>query len=255
MKPLKYIKSWLPFLLAVWPALYGCQSAGTKELRVMSYNVRNGRGMDDSVDYSRAAKVINDFAADLVAVQELDSASGRSGGAVVLDTLAALTGMHASYARAIDFDGGGYGIGILSKGRPLRTQKIPLPGREEERVLLVAEFEDYIVLATHLSLTEEDRMMSARLIVSACREFAKPAILAGDLNDEPSSEMIRFLSEELTLVSDTTQATYPADRPRGCIDYIFIRNTTNNKFISSASGVTDAPVESDHRPVYSVLEY
>ena len=39
-----------------------------------------------------------------------------------------------------------------------------LPGREEARALIMAEFEDYIYCCTHLSLTEEDRMTSLEMI-------------------------------------------------------------------------------------------
>ena len=68
--------------------------------------------------------------------------------------------MHACFAPAIDFDGCKYGIGLLSKKAPIHLQTMALPGREEARTLILAEFEDYIYCCTHLSLTEEDRMKS-----------------------------------------------------------------------------------------------
>lgn len=122
----------------------------------MSYNIRNGRGMDDVADFRRTADVIIKACPDIVAVQEIDSVTGRSGGKDVLREIAGLTLMHHTYAPAIDYDGGKYGIGMLSKEKPLGYKRLPLPGREEARALLIVEFEKYIYCCTHLSLTEED---------------------------------------------------------------------------------------------------
>ena len=49
-------------------------------LRIMSYNIRSGRGMDNVADFRRTAEVINKVCPDVVAVQEIDSVTGRSGG-------------------------------------------------------------------------------------------------------------------------------------------------------------------------------
>lgn len=71
-----------------------------------------------------------------------------------------LTGMHPFFAPAIDYDGGKYGIGMLSREKPLDVRVVPLPGREEARTLFVADFPDYTFVGTHLSLTGDDRMAS-----------------------------------------------------------------------------------------------
>ena len=139
------------------------QQSGDAErntLRIMSYNIRNGRGMDEVTDLGRIADAICKVAPDVVAVQEVDSVTVRSGGIDVLRTLGERTLMFPTYAPAIDFDGGKYGVGMLSKEKPVSYRYIALPGREEERVLLWVEFERYIFCCTHLSLTPEDRMLS-----------------------------------------------------------------------------------------------
>lgn len=46
-------------------------------LCIMSYNIRNGRGMDDVTDFRRTAAVINKVCPDVVAVQEIDSVTGQ----------------------------------------------------------------------------------------------------------------------------------------------------------------------------------
>ncbi|MDD3511595.1 MAG: endonuclease/exonuclease/phosphatase family protein, partial [Fermentimonas sp.] len=133
-------------------------------IRLMSYNIRNARGLDEMTDYQRIADVINSVAPDIIAVQELDSVTARSKGVDVLDVLARNTLMNPTYASAIDYDGGKYGVGILSKEKPLSIKKIPLPGREEPRILLIVEMDDYYFGCTHFSLTDEDRLESVEII-------------------------------------------------------------------------------------------
>ena len=59
-----------------------------RQLQVMSYNVRHCAGMDLVVDYDRTASVIVQQQPDVVALQELDSMTGRSGHRDQLDELA-----------------------------------------------------------------------------------------------------------------------------------------------------------------------
>lgn len=130
------------------------------KLRIMTYNVHNGVGTDGKTDYRRLANVIARDGADVVAVQEVDSATRRSGGRYVLGEIAREALMHDTFGAAIDYDGGRYGIGLLSRERPLSVHRVALPGREESRTLLVAEFDRYVVGCLHLSLTAQDRMAS-----------------------------------------------------------------------------------------------
>ena len=91
-----------------------------RRLRILSFNIRNTMGMDGQRDLARTASVIRRQRPDVVAVQEVDSVTGRSDGRYVLGDLAAEVLMYPTYAAAIDYDGGKYGIGILSREKPLR---------------------------------------------------------------------------------------------------------------------------------------
>ena len=120
---------------ALMPAACTTQTTAVK---FMSYNIRNGRGADDVQDLGRIAEVIGRVAPDVVALQEVDSVTGRMNGCFIPEKLGRMTGMHARFCRAIDYDGGGYGIGLLSRAEPPSVRRIPLPGREEARVLLLS---------------------------------------------------------------------------------------------------------------------
>ena len=222
-------------------------------LKLMSYNIRNTKGMDNVRNVQRIANVINNEAPDVVAVQELDSMTTRSNQTYVLAEVAERTQMHASYAPAISFQGGKYGIGILSKKKPLNIQTFPLPGREEKRMLMVAEFKDYFFACTHLSLTEEDRLASLEIIKNSVRTSHKPFFLAGDLNDKPESEFIKALQKDFQILTNVKQATFPAPEPTETIDYIAVWKQQTDDFATISTQVVEEPLASDHRPITVTL--
>ena len=215
-----------------------------KQLQIMSYNVRHCAGMDLVVDYDRTASVIVQQQPDVIALQELDSMTGRSGHHDQLGELAIRTGYHPVFGAAIDFDGGQYGVGILSHEIPLSIRRIPLPG-EEPRVLLVVELDDYVIACTHLDLDEAQRLASVPLIMEEAQRWKKPFLLAGDWNDGPSSELLEAMKQFFTVLSGE-EATYPADAPTECLDYVAV---FNGHAEALESHVIDEPEASDHRPL------
>lgn len=218
-------------------------------LRLMNYNIRNAKGMDEVHNYQRIANIILEDAPDVVAIQEADSVTRRSNQVDVLAEIAQRSRMHATYAATIDFQGGKYGLGILSKQQPLRVERVPLPGKEEARVLLVAEFNDYVFACTHLSLTAEDRMASYALIRQCAERYAKPFFLAGDWNDTPDSPFLILMQEDFALLNNPNVYTHPASKPHHTIDYIAAWKPTRPRMVVESAKVLDEPCASDHRPV------
>ena len=221
-----------------------------KEITILSYNVRNCRGLDNVVNYERVANVIRKTGADIVALQELDSATIRSNGVSVLNELAKLTGMVATYRASIDYQGGKYGIGILTRQKPLKVEGMSLPGREEQRSVVLVEMKNYVLACTHFSLTQADRIKSVELIDSLTKDLKKPVFLAGDLNATPASTEIKAFSQNWEFLSDTTRLTIPANRPTSCIDYIMARKQAGHTFKVLSTVVENEPVASDHLPVW-----
>lgn len=225
------------------------------EVKLMTYNVRNAIGTDGVMDYHRIASIIKHNAPDVVALQELDSMTHRSKGRDLLAYLASETGMKATYAKAIDFEGGSYGIGILSRHVPLSVRSIPLPGSEEARRLLIVEFKDYVFACTHLSLTEADRLASVGLIASAASGWEKPFFIAGDWNVEPGDVTLQALMKEFQILNNTGQLTYPADLPTSCLDYIAVMRGSARNLEVISTEVCDEPKASDHRPVVVTVDF
>ena len=256
MKKSVFSKSLL-FLFVAIVALFSSRATyavGAETLRIMSYNIRNGRGMDNKVDYPRIAEVIQKNAPDVVALQELDCRTSRSQGVDVLSEIATILGMYPTYGAAIDFQGGKYGVGILSKEKPIRVETTPLPGREERRALLCVELENYVVFCSHWSLTEEDRNSTVAIITNKTKQYTKPVFLCGDFNAHSEEDSILSLKMDWAILS-ADAPTFPANSPDERIDYICA--TDPNDAISEetwqksvlASSVVNAPNESDHRPI------
>ncbi|MCR4921591.1 MAG: endonuclease/exonuclease/phosphatase family protein [Bacteroidaceae bacterium] len=222
-----------------------------RTLRLSSYNIQHGEGMDKKIDHARIADLLRQAECEVAAIQEVDSVTKRNGGVYALEEIGRHIGMHATYAPAIDFQGGKYGIGILSKKRPLCVHRIALPGREERRMLLVAEFKDYVVACTHLSLTEADRMASVALIVEEARQWKKPFIIMGDLNDEPGSPFYREMEKHFIFLNSPSEMTFPSTGPRICIDHVALFKPTEGATLSFHRTWVGSEESSDHRPLHA----
>ena len=222
--------------------------------RIASYNIRNGIGADGRMDRERLAETIRGLDADIIGVQEVDSVTGRSGGAYVLGELAQATGMTAVYASAIDFDGGRYGIGMLCRVAPDSIVRVDLPGREEARTALICLWPDLAVCCTHLSLTDEDRLAGGEIAARKLAEVAggRTMVMLGDFNTQPYSELWPLLDRQFGLrrVDGFFKPTYPSDFPAETIDYILIGG---NSATASEIEVVDSQA-SDHRPIVCELK-
>lgn len=226
-----------------------------KEIKLASYNIRNCNGMDKTRSYIRVGEVIHSFGADAISLQEVDLGTGRNEGDDITAILAEKTGKVPTFAKAIDIDGGWYGVAMLTSELPKHTKYVPLPGREEQRVLLMAELSDYIYCCTHLSLVEEDRLASIDIINKEVEAFAKgtgkPVFISGDWNDRPGSATINKISETFEILTDNSVFTFPADEPDRTIDFIARWKGSPKGKLDKVAGtcVPVVPTASDHRPV------
>lgn len=240
--------------LILLAALFTACNSNMK-IDIMSYNVRHCRGMDNVIDYNRTAGVINRISPDFVALQELDSATNRNNGNVCIEELAKLTGMKATYASAIKFGGGSYGIGLLSKEEPVDVKVIPLVSRGEARRLLVAEFENIVVGCTHLALNWEDRTASMEIICRTMQEYKKPILLAGDMNSHATDKEQVTLNKKFTTLNNTQDATYPSIGANECIDYIYAAKDDKYVYKVKESRVfSEDSIVSDHLPLLVRVE-
>lgn len=221
-------------------------SEENRMVRIMSYNVHNAIGMDGKTDCNRIADIITSVNPDVVAIQEVDSMTIRSKRKDILGEIAKQTGMKATFAEAIPYQGGKYGIGILSKEKPIRVKRVPLPGREEARTMMLAEFNDYVFVATHFSLTKADQELSIPLILNELRPYNKPIFFAGDMNSVPNSKVQKDLRKYFNVLTAGDWLTCNGT----CIDFIYeYKENAKMSPVLHKEMIKDY-IASDHCPIY-----
>jgi endonuclease/exonuclease/phosphatase family metal-dependent hydrolase len=253
------------FVVAGLLGLVGRAQAGDtpKALRVLTYNIHHGEGTDDKLDLPRIAAVIKAQKPDLVALQEVDQNTTRTRNVDQAAELAELAGMKAEIAKAIDLQGGAYGLAVLSRF-PLKDVKIhKLPGKEkqEARIVMQATVEPdgapaITFLNTHLQHDDgETREKQVGKIDELFGTAEGTFILTGDLNAAPGSAPIKALAKNWTFATEPGEKgllTIPSDVPKRQIDYVLYRPSGRYKVIETK--VIEEKVASDHRPVLAVLE-
>lgn len=236
-------------------------SAQQTGLRIMTYNLRFG----EIASLEEMAQYISSQKPDLVALQECDwktkrTRAPRQAGKAFVNELAYHTGLFGIYGKAIDYAGGYYGVGILSKYPIIKSERIFLPNPEpkkEQRVLLMAEIElpDKSVItffSTHLEVSSpEARAAQIDFINSVVKDVKTPVILAGDLNAIPSSQEITTGFSHWFNASDTA-FTFSTEKPEIKIDYIY--GLPKDKFRLKHTKTDTSCKLSDHFPVLSVVE-
>ena len=230
--------------------------------KILSFNICHGKGMDGKVDLARVAAVVNRSRPRFAALQELDRRTKRVQGVDQPAELGRLTGMVPTFARAIDYQGGEYGVMLLSREAPRAVRKLPLPGKEP-RVLLLAEFDDCWVGCTHLSVAAKaEREASVKLIREAVGKLDKPVFLTGDWNARPDSSVLKGLDGFLEVLSETRARTFhghPANGPSGttsdfCIDYVAVDDAHAASYRVLERGTVQDRNTSDHAPIYVTVE-
>lgn len=227
-------------------------------IKVLSYNIHHGENMQGKLDIQGIATVILATNPDLVALQEVDSATSRVNKADQLKELAAITGMYIYFGKAMEYDGGGFGNGILSRYPIEKTQSIALPAKGEgseprNAAMVTVKLPGDSLLrfvSTHLDHLDDpaDRLAQVNIIVQhALAQSALPLIVAGDMNALPASKEIGIFKQHFTDATEKLGPTWPADKPAQKLDYVFLYNK-NHWHIMNVQ-VLEETVASDHRPV------
>ena len=231
-------------------------------LRILSYNIHHAEGVDGKLDVPRIAQVILSVEPDLVALQEVDKNTTRTGKVNQDIELANITKMNSVFGSNITFQGGQYGNAILSKFPIIKNKNFLLPNVDsgEQRGLLrsqiqISNKENVLFFSTHLDHRRSDteRLASAEAINQIISlDNKSPAILAGDFNDVPESPTLKELGKLWLRTNKKILKTIPASKPSRQIDYIFVQPKEHWKIIESQ--VLDEDIASDHRAIFSIIE-
>lgn len=255
--------------LTIIPFLFFLHASSQTRVTVLSYNIFHGE-----LAYERGKPSLDSIAAliksvqpDFVALQEVDSATGRSerlyGKKIDLAAeLAGRTGMFGYFGKALDYDSGSYGQAILSR-RPLvaETAILPSPAGGEPRALIytntrLSNGQNIIFGSTHLCHQhEENRVAQVKFIDSLYKSLLVPSILCGDFNlesMEPAYALLSHYWKDAGAVARKVPApTFSAKDPKKRIDYVFFTKRGNWKVVKAE---TFPVTYSDHRPILFTFE-
>ena len=229
-----------------------------KSYRIMSYNIAQCSHTLFKSSPKFTADITKELKADVAVMNEVKSGDSKS--------IATTNLSWPYYYRVADKSLGNMVTYNQSKLKKVSEAYLPLNNIKddvtynENRVCLFVEFEDLVIVGTHLET--DDFAEHAKMITDKVKaEYAKkgkPILLCGDMNTRPFAEnMVKFTSEWRPL-SKIDQATlYNAEQPNNliCIDYIFLYkggpdvNVTKTAVCKSVNcgTITDA---SDHFPIY-----
>ena len=152
-------------------------------IRIATFNIRHGLGLDGRVDLERTAASVLATGADLIALQELDVGLARSGEVDQPAEIARLTGLEMHFRATLHLEPGAYGIAVAAR-LPLEAGFEPLPraGSEEPRGAIVVRLEGLTVIATHLSTDRRARRRQVRALAALATARPGPVVVTGDLN-------------------------------------------------------------------------
>ncbi|AQX06422.1 endonuclease [Elizabethkingia meningoseptica] len=246
--------------------IYGLSKA--QEVKVLTYNIYHGeknyeRGKSN---LEAIAAVINEYKPDFVAMQEVDSMTVRTAGfnhgirKDLVQELAKLTGMYGHFGKAMDYDNGGYGEGILSRFPDQPTvYKLPIPKGGEERAFITIQHtfpngKTITFGGTHLCHEFEDnRIAQVKEVAAIATAKNTPAVILGDFNITPDTKPYKVMASKMNdaaVLYGNPTLTFPYDNPKYRLDYIFLDKKSKWKVKDVKVIKNDA---SDHMPVLVTL--
>lgn len=260
------MRSVIAVLVATAAGLLTGFAPADDSIRVLVYNIHAGKDAGGIDNLARVAAVVRDARADLVLLQEVDRGTRRSGGVDQVAVLEQATGMHGAFGNTLDYDGGQYGIALLSRwpivSDTLVRLRVTPPqeragGSYEPRGALRARVESPVgtltIVTTHLDPSGNDhwRLQEVRGVLDVASGAGERSmvLVGGDFNSTPESATQqtirqRGLRDAFSECGTGAGLTYPADSGTKRIDYLFLTGDAR-----CASATVLPTTASDHRPL------
>jgi len=230
------------------------------DIRIVSYNIKHGRGNDDVVNLERTAGVLRALAPDIVGLQEVDRLAERSGTVDEARVLGEALGLNHAFGKFMDFQGGAYGMAVLTRFPITGSREITLPEGNEPRVALAVDVRlpdggPLTIVNVHFDWVADDgfRFAQAQEVATFLDALGQPYVLLGDFNDEAGSRTLGlFVDRAAEAVKPRdNRLTFSSTDPVKEIDFIFMAPRT--AWAVSEVRVIDEKMASDHRPLLGVL--
>lgn len=266
-KPIRIVLTvLLPFLIGsyLFARVVDENTKDHNQIKIMSYNIRishpPSKGWDET-DLPATARVINEAYPDLVALQEVDVYTERSGIDVhQAKELASLTGMQYFFAKAIDRSQGSYGVAVLSRFPILEAKgyRLPVPDstKNEIRGFAVVRVQlpcgdEMVFCSAHLDhKSDEIRLLQVQKMKEILTQYkGYPIILGADLNMTPENQVMNAVHQTVTIDRTDFPLTFPSDDPQRTIDYVLLNDIAQKKFHVTEYFTIPEAYASDHLPL------
>jgi len=248
------------------------------KLRVLTYNIHRAIGVDRRFQPERIVRIIDNYRADIVLLQEVDEGVPRSREMDLARELAADLGFpYRAVGHNVTLRKGRYGNATLSRFPILSERNIDLTIRLWKRrgcqhtAIALKDPEDpsrppikLDVFNLHLGLSAGQRARQVELLARSSEMTALPVtvpcLVGGDFNDWRSL-LTPFLTQGMNFRSATDPAsgrgqpllTYPSFFPQGPLDRIYYRGPI--RLISAhRCRLRLSQIASDHLPVIADFE-
>ncbi|AMB77699.1 endonuclease/exonuclease/phosphatase family protein [Pseudomonas paraversuta] len=241
-----------------------CGLPDDRRLRLLSFNIQVGNSTQSYRHYltrswqhvlphkgragnlDKIGDLLSDF--DLVALQEADGGSHRSGYINQVKYLAQ-QGEFPYWYQQLNRNLGRlaqHSNGVLSRLRPTAIEDHPLPGPAGRGAILVrfgTGPDALAVVVMHLALGTKVRNLQLAYIRELVSGY-QHQVLMGDMNTNATDLLQTSPLRDLGLLAPQMQATFPSWRPQRCLDHILLSPSLTLERVQ----VLDQPI-SDHLPV------
>ncbi len=228
------------------------------DLSVASFNIHKGVGTDRRRDLVRTAAVIAEIAADILALQEVDTRFGSRTGLLDLDNIRRNSGLIAVPMDRVGDAHGWHGNLLLVKNALVQeVHQLILPGLEPRGAIvtdLVVAGQSLRVVNAHLGLFPASRRAQMRAILDKLGGLAaRPTLLMGDLNEwRQGGGTFNTLEPHFTIAPP--RLSFPARYPLLPLDRMMV--SKHGRLIDVATH--DSPLSrnaSDHLPIKAILRF
>jgi endonuclease/exonuclease/phosphatase family metal-dependent hydrolase len=230
-------------------------SAQASTIRIVTWNIRGGVGLDGRFDLDRIVRLIKRTEPDIVALQEVDSRRSMGGYEHPFVLLRQALGPHSVEAKSIIGSDGDYGQILISRWPldAIKIHDISVPEREPRRAIeaeVHAPCGRLRMIATHLGLTFRERKNQTRALIDLARPSALTTVMVGDFNDWIWRGSVQNAINR-ALPGRTWHRTFPSFFPLIRLDRIYCRPRA-----ALVRSWTDgaARAASDHLPVFADIQ-